>query len=183
MNRILLSYYYLAALVLVSACSQHPQSSYQTDKDSIQILSTSGTRCISGVYPHLTTYSHARVNGKYGFGNECGIGAIVPWQGKLYMVNYAAHEPKGSEHKLYMVDEDKNMEIYPGSVGGTPAARMIHSESEQLLIGHYLIDKKGFVRTIPIEQMPGRITAILPIKCITMIWKGCFMKPMCIHWR
>lgn len=160
MNRILLSYYYLAALVLVSACSQHPQSSYQTDKDSIQILSTSGTRCISGVYPHLTTYSHARVNGKYGFGNECGIGAIVPWQGKLYMVNYAAHEPKGSEHKLYMVDEDKNMEIYPGSVGGTPAARMIHSESEQLLIGHYLIDKKGFVRTIPIEQMPGRITAI-----------------------
>ncbi len=34
------------------------------------------------------------------------------------------------------------MTIYPGSVGGTPAARMIHAESEQLLIGHYLIDKK-----------------------------------------
>ena len=42
-----------------------------------------------------------------------------------------------------MVDEDKNMEIYPGSVGGTPAARMIHSESELFLIGHDLIDKKG----------------------------------------
>ena len=76
------------------------------------------------------------------------------------MVNYAAHEPKGSEHKLYIVDKNKKMTIYPGSVGGTPAARMIHAESEQLLIGHYLIDKKGNIRTIPILTMPGRITAI-----------------------
>lgn len=52
------------------------------------------------------------------------------------------------------------MALYPGSVGGTPAARMIHAESEQLLIGHYLIDKKGEIRTIPILTMPGRITAI-----------------------
>ena len=37
---------------------------------------------------------------------------------------------------------------------------MIHAESEQLLIGHYLIDKKGNIRTIPILTMPGRITAI-----------------------
>lgn len=69
-------------------------------------------------------------------------------------------EPKGSEHKLYIVDKNKKMTIYPGSVGGTPAARMIHAESEQLLIGHYLIDKKGNIRTIPILTMPGRITAI-----------------------
>lgn len=146
---------------VLSACSSNKiTATYIPDKDSVDMVATSGNRFISGVYPHLTTYSHARINGKYGFGNECGIGAIVPWQGKLYMVNYAAHEPKGSEHKLYIVDENKNMEIYPGSVGGTPAARMIHAESNQLLIGHYLIDAKGNIRTISIKTMPGRITAI-----------------------
>lgn len=158
---ILILSYSLVGIALTPACiSNVPQSSYTTDKDSIEILSTSGQRCISGVYPHLTTYAHARVNGQYGFGNECGIGAVVPWYGKLYMVNYAAHEPKGSEHNLYIIDKDKNMQIYPGSIGGTPAARMIHAESDQLLIGHYLINNKGEIRTIPIERMPGRITAI-----------------------
>ncbi|MEQ3273539.1 hypothetical protein [Bacteroides thetaiotaomicron] len=135
-------------------------ASFKLDKDSINIAETSGNRLINGVYPHLTTYSHARVDGKYGFGNECGIGAIVPWQGKLYMVNYAAHEPRGSEHKLYIIDENKNMKIFEGSIGGTPAARMIHSETNQLLIGHYVIDDKGNIRTIDIKKMPGRITAI-----------------------
>lgn len=136
------------------------KAGFVADKDSLEVLSTSGNRLISGVYPHLTTYAHNRVNGKYEYGNECGIGAIVPWQGKLYMVNYAAHCPRGSEHNLYIIDKDKNMEIYSGSVGGTPAARMIHMESNQLLIGHYVIDEKGNIRTIPIERMPGRITAI-----------------------
>ena len=84
----------------------------------------------------------------------------MPWQGKLYMVNYAAHEPRGSEHKLYIIDETKNMKIFEGSIGGTPAARMIHSETNQLLIGHYVIDDKGNIRTIDIKKMPGRITAI-----------------------
>lgn len=160
MNRILTGCYGLVGLVLMAVCTSGKIVPFKSDKDSVNIVSTSGKRCISGVYPHLTTYAHARVNGKYGFGNECGIGAIVPWNGKLYMVNYAAHEPYGSEHKLYIIDKNKEMEIYPGSVGGTPAARMIHTESNQLLIGHYLIDTDGNIRTIPIKRMPGRITAI-----------------------
>lgn len=153
----------IGGAALFSMCSQPNTGSnatYTKDKDSTNILTTSGNRFISGVYPHLTTYAHARVNGIYGYGDECGIGAVIPWQGKLYMVNYAAHRPQGSEHKLYIVDENMNMTVYEGSVGGTPAARMIHAESGQLLIGHYLIDKSGNIRTIPIKEMPGRITAI-----------------------
>jgi len=161
MKHVLKSCLGAVGISVLAACSSNKiTATYIPDNDSVDMVATSGNRFISGVYPHLTTYSHARINGKYGFGNECGIGAIVPWQGKLYMVNYAAHEPKGSEHKLYIVDENKNMEIYPGSVGGTPAARMIHAESNQLLIGHYLIDVKGNIRTISIKTMPGRITAI-----------------------
>ncbi|MGN0832981.1 MAG: hypothetical protein ACI4RD_04970, partial [Kiritimatiellia bacterium] len=44
------------------------------------------------------------------------------------------------------------------SVGGTHADRMIHRETQQLLIGTYLVDKAGRVRTIPIHTMPGRLT-------------------------
>lgn len=160
-NRIVSACCCFGGAALLTMCSvNHPSASFRTDKDSLYIEGTSGNRLISGVYPHLTTYAHARLNGQYKFGNECGIGAIIPWQGKLYMVNYADHRPEGSEHKLYIVDKDKNMEVYAGSVGGTPAARMIHAESNQLLIGHYVIDEKGGIRTIPITAMPGRITAI-----------------------
>jgi hypothetical protein len=112
---------------------------------------------ISGVYPHLTTYAD---NGNLRGGlNECGIGAVVPWAGKLWMVNYAAHAPFGSDHKLYSVGEDLKLTIHPESVGGTPAGRMIHKESNQLLIAHYVIDAQGNVRAVSPEVMPGRITA------------------------
>ena len=148
----------LVGLMLVGSGVCSAQTKY-SEKDG-KITAVSGKRMISGVYPHLSTYAHARSNGQYKFGDECGIGAVAVWGDKLYMVNYAAHQPKGSEHQLYIVDKNNKMTIYPGSVGGTPAARMIHQESEQLLIGHYLIDKKGNIRTIPILTMPGRITGI-----------------------
>lgn len=112
---------------------------------------------ISGVYPHLTTY--ADNGGQLNRLNECGIGAVVPWAGKLWMVNYAAHEPFGSDHKLYSIGEDMELTIHPESVGGTPAGRMIHRESKQLLMAHYLIDDSGNVRAVSPNVMPGRITA------------------------
>jgi len=113
---------------------------------------------ISGVYPHLTTYAD---NGNLQSSlNECGIGAIVPWAGQLWMVNYAAHAPYGSDHKLYSIGEDLELTIHPESVGGTPAGRFIHRESNQLLIAHYLIDATGKVRVISPDTMPGRITAM-----------------------
>jgi arylsulfatase A-like enzyme len=119
---------------------------------------------ISGVYPHLTTYGVYSQNGGHykGGHNECGIGAIVPWAGKLWMVNYAPHQPRGSEHKLFSVDPDlsKPMTVHAESVGGTPAGRMIHKESNQLLIAHYLIDSEGNVRVISPKEMPIRVTAI-----------------------
>lgn len=119
---------------------------------------------ISGVYPHLTTYGiYSQNGGHFRTGhNECGIGAVVPWAGKLWMVNYAPHMPRGSEHKLFSVDSDlsKPITIHPESVGGTPAGRMIHAESKQLLIAHYAISDQGVVRAIQPEDMPIRVTAI-----------------------
>ncbi len=112
---------------------------------------------ISGVYPHLTTYAD---NGGYVRSlNECGIGVVIPWAGKLWMVNYAAHEPFGSDHKLYSIGDDMELTIHPESVGGTPAGRMIHKESKQLFLAHYAVDASGKVRAIQPADMPGRVTA------------------------
>ena len=122
----------------------------------------SGPLKISGVYPHLAVFNPEDSLAKNcsGNGNECGIGAIVPWAGKLWMITYSPHCPDGSADKLYSIDQDLVQTIHSESVGGTPESRIIHLESNQLLIGPYLIDTVGNIRVIPPSQMPGRLTAV-----------------------
>lgn len=114
---------------------------------------------ISGRYPHLAMFSHSR---------EIGIGAVVQWQDRLWVITYSPHQPAGSDDKLYILDADLNREVFPGSVGGTPANRLIHRESRQLFIGPYVIDEQRNVRVIPMGERPqdasrnriyGRLTA------------------------
>jgi len=105
----------------------------------------------SGIYPALASF-----NGE----GECGTGAVVNWAGKLWMISYGPHLPFGSTDKLYEVSPQLKQTIRPESIGGTPANRMIHKESKQLFIGHYVIDSEGKVRVIPISIMPGRLTGI-----------------------
>jgi hypothetical protein len=114
---------------------------------------------ISGVYPHLAVFNRGDGIPCKGNGGECGIGAVVPWAGKLWMVTYSPHCPGGSSDKLYTIDNNLELTIRPESVGGTPANRMIHRESNQLIIGPYFVSKEGAVRTIPQTVMPGRLTA------------------------
>jgi pimeloyl-ACP methyl ester carboxylesterase len=71
---------------------------------------------------------------------ECGTGAVVPWAGKLWVITYGPHLPFGSSDKLYEISPDLQQTVRPESVGGTPANRMIHRESQQLFIGPYIID-------------------------------------------
>jgi len=106
---------------------------------------------ISGIYPHL---SYANNEG------ECGTGAVVPWAGRLWVITYGPHLPNGSSDKLYEIDDKLGVVVRPESVGGTPANRMIHKESEQLFIGPYAIAKDRTVRTITPKAMPGRLTGI-----------------------
>ncbi|HEY1084173.1 MAG TPA: hypothetical protein VGE29_18050 [Prosthecobacter sp.] len=106
-------------------------------------------RQISGIYPHLAMFNDE---------GECGTGAVVPWAGRLWVITYGPHLPFGSSDKLYEVTPELNQVIRPESVGGTPANRMIHKGTQQLLIGPYVIDAQGKVRVIPPENMPGRLT-------------------------
>ena len=106
---------------------------------------------ISGIDPRLAMFNDE---------NECGTGAVVPWAGRLWVVTYAPHRPNGSTDKLYEITPELEQIIRPESVGGTPANRFIHRESNQLLIGPYVIDAHGQVRVIPSTRMPGRLTGI-----------------------
>lgn len=108
-----------------------------------------GVPCISGIYPHLAMYNNEA---------ECGTGAVVPWAGRLWAVTYAPHKPGGSSDKLYEITEELHQIVRPESIGGTPANRMIHQESQQLFIGPYAIDSQRRVRTIPYSAMFGRHT-------------------------
>ena len=106
---------------------------------------------IAGIFPHLAMFNTAEPG-------ECGIGAVVNWADNLWAVTYSPYNQVGSPDKLFRIDTNHNIYVRPESVGGTPANRMIHPESQQLIIGSHLIDRHGKVRTIPVTTMPGRLT-------------------------
>lgn len=103
----------------------------------------------SGIYPQLAYFNNE---------GECGTGAVVPWADHLWVITYGPHMPFGSSDKLYEITSDLRKTVRPESIGGTPANRLIHRESNQLLIGPYAIDGKRNVRVIPWKNMPGRLT-------------------------
>jgi len=103
----------------------------------------------SGIYPQLATFNNE---------GECGTGAVVPWADRLWVISYGPHLPYGSSDKLYEITPDLQQIVHPESVGGTPANRLIHRESQQLLIGPYVIDAQRHVRVISPKLMPGRLT-------------------------
>jgi hypothetical protein len=103
----------------------------------------------SGIYPELAYFNNE---------GECGTGAVVPWADRLWVITYGPHLPYGSSDKLYEITPDLKQIVRPESVGGTPANRMIHKESNQLIIGPYLIGANRDVRVIPPKLMPGRLT-------------------------
>jgi len=118
---------------------------------------------ISGIYPHLAVFNGAydAATGNWdGTGGECGIGAVVPWAGKLWMITYPPHHTHGGPDKLWAIDKDLKIEMRPESVGGTHASRMIHRESNQLIIGPYFINADGVVRAADVKKsLAGRMTA------------------------
>jgi hypothetical protein len=118
---------------------------------SAALAASAEPRSVSGIYPHLAMFNDE---------GECGTGAVVPWAGRLWVVTYAPHKPTGSTDKLYEITPQLEPAIRPESIGGTPANRMIHRESQQLFIGPYAIRADRTVRVIPYDVMFGRHTGL-----------------------
>ncbi len=97
---------------------------------------------IGGAFPHLTVMAPG-----VGSRTETGIGALIPWADRLWMIGYVAHV-EGQGIGLYEVDEKLRMTKHPASVTGTFANRLVHWASDQAFIGPHAIDARGNVRTI-----------------------------------
>lgn len=136
----------LRILTLVMACAMtacaQKKSKAQKGQERLQF---------SGIYPHLAYYNDE---------GECGTGAVVPWANRLWVITYGPHKPNGSSDKLYEITSDLRQIVRPESIGGTPANRMVHKESNQLFIGPYAIDAQANVRALPYEEAPGRHTGL-----------------------
>ncbi|SDC96466.1 hypothetical protein SAMN02799630_01873 [Paenibacillus sp. UNCCL117] len=112
---------------------------------------------ISGVLPHLTASA-----GIDGARSETGIGAVMPWANRLWFITYVAHKAgTGTGTGLFEVNDKFEMVKRPESVVGTYANRIIHSKSNQLMIGPHFIDTDGNVRTAE-ELVDHRLTASMP---------------------
>lgn len=108
---------------------------------------------ISGVFPDLAVTVDEVP------GSETGIGALMPWADRLWMVTYVAHI-RGSGTGLFEIGADLRMVKRPESVVGTYANRMIHPQSKQCIIGPHFIDARRNVRTC--DAVKGhRLTATL----------------------
>lgn len=110
----------------------------------------------SGVLPRLAVSAEL-----HGPRSESGIGALMPWGGRLWFVTYVSHKRgSGSGTGLYYIDEDLVLHKHPESVVGTYANRLVHVPSEQMIIGPHVIDTDLNVRTIEsLEDV--RLTATL----------------------
>ena len=79
---------------------------------------------------------------------ECGIGALMPWADGLYAVTYNSHKKAtGTGLGLYRLDERLKPELIHLH-NGTHANRYIHHQSNQCIIGPYIIDSQGNWRFI-----------------------------------
>ena len=98
----------------------------------------------SGVVPSLAQvadFGHPR--------SEIGIGCLMPWQDKLYVLNYSSHRAStGTGTGLRVIDSDFQMTRHPKAVDGTYANRFSHAPSNQLIIGPHVIDTEHNVRTV-----------------------------------
>ncbi len=109
---------------------------------------------VSGVFPHL-----AQVGDLGTRRSELGVGCLMPWAGKLYVLNYNSHKANsGSGVSLRRISADLSMEIVPETLGvdGTYTNRFVHYDTNQIIIGPHVIDARHNIRTVP-ELQPVRV--------------------------
>ena len=97
---------------------------------------------INGIFPGLSATAASSPKR-----SECGIGALMPWADRLYMISYLSVHNAGTGTGLY--------EIYPNMTmkqieqhNCTYANRLIHPKTNQIVIGPYVIDANRNVRVI-----------------------------------
>ncbi len=92
--------------------------------------------------------------------SECGVGALMPWADALWAVTYNSHKARtGTGLGLYRIDEELNISRVHVS-NGTHANRLVHTPSNQIIIGPYVIDLNGRFRVVE-QLLDERLTATM----------------------
>lgn len=79
--------------------------------------------------------------------SEAGIGAMMPWADRLYYTTYLADHDDGSGGDLRYLT-DSGQDVLVDRHDSCHAGRMVHKETNQLLIGEYLIALDGTVSKV-----------------------------------
>ena len=106
----------------------------------------SETLLVSGIAPEL-----ACTGGLGPPRSELAIGALMPWAGRLWSINYlSSGRGSGTGCVLGEIDERLQRTVREEGIGveGTFANRMVHFATSQLLLGPFLIDAQRRVRVV-----------------------------------
>ncbi|KAK6187618.1 hypothetical protein SNE40_005599 [Patella caerulea] len=107
---------------------------------------------VGGIFPDLTVTAESAPKR-----SECGIGALMAWADNLYMVSYLSVPNAGNGTGLYQINSKFQMKKLANH-SSTYANRILHKESNQIIIGAWAIDSKGNVQTFT-DLLHVRVTA------------------------
>ena len=108
-----------------------------------------GGQAFSGVLPRLSVTADSAPAVKLGLPkrSEAGIGALLPWADRLYMLSYLSVPGYGAGTGLYEIDEQLSI-TKVANHSSVFANRMIHHWTDQVVIGPYVIDAQRNIRII-----------------------------------
>eukprot|EP01084_Bolivina_argentea_P063421 115799_1 len=97
---------------------------------------------INGIFPGLSATAASAPKR-----SECGIGALIPWADRLYMISYLSVHNAGTGTGLYEIHPNMTMRQI-AKHNCTYANRLLHPATNQIVIGPYLIDANRNLRVI-----------------------------------
>lgn len=112
---------------------------------------------VSGVIPSL-----AQIGDLGPPRTEVGVGALMPWNGALYVQNYNSHKAaSGSGVSLRRIYSDLSMEVVPEALGvdGTYTNRFVHYQTNRMIIGPHVIEPDHTIHTVA-ELAPHRLCGV-----------------------
>lgn len=103
----------------------------------------------SGVFPALTVTADTAPTGPNITSprSECGVGAMMAWADKLYVVSYLSVPNAGSGTGLYAIDANLQMTKLANH-SSVYANRMMVPAMNVIVIGPYIIDSQGNIQVL-----------------------------------
>lgn len=105
---------------------------------------------VSGVFPSIVGTAESAPKR-----SECGVGAMMAWNDVLYYVTYLSVPNAGNGTGLYSVDANMKQTVL-AEHSSVYANRMIVPGLQSIVIGPYVIDAVGNIRTIT-DLLPVRV--------------------------